>query len=141
MKKCNNKLAMLVFTLVLSIFILICFGIIRLLDNKKLEDKKKELLQFLVVYTVALLFLRWLSLYFLAKVTAGENWHIHFYPLRDQLMMAAFYVPPTFLIAYLLYPFKIIKRNRILLWILLVYTLIVLGGSTLVNIWVAFSNM
>ena len=54
---------MLIFTLVLLIFILICFGIIRLLDNKKLEDKKKELLQFLVVYTVALLFLMVESLF------------------------------------------------------------------------------
>ena len=111
------------------------FGSIRLLDNKK-----KEFLQFLTMYAFALLCMFCVS-YIFVRGNAGENWHLHFYPIREQLSIAAFYIPPTFLIAYLLYPFKTIKRNRILIWILLGYTLLVVGGSTLLSILVAFSNM
>lgn len=111
------------------------FGIIKLLDSKK-----KEFLQFLTMYLFALICMFCMS-YISSRINAGENWHLHFHPIREQLSMSAFYIPPTFLIAYLLYPFKTIKRNRILIWCLLGYTLIVVGGSALLNILVAFSNM
>ena len=126
---------MIILVLIITVIMMLYFGAIRLLDNKK-----KEFLLFLVLYTVMLVFMGCLS-YFFTKERAAENWHLHFHPFRDQLCMAAFYFPPSFLISYLLYPFKIIKRNRILIWILLGYTLILVGGSTLISILVAFSNM
>jgi len=126
---------MIVVTLVFTVLMMLYFGVIRLLDSKK-----KEFLQFLVMYVFALLFMVCLS-YIFARERAGDNWHLHFHPIRDQLCVTAFYIPPTFLIAYLLYPFKIIKRNRILIWILLGYTLIVVGGIGLLSVLVAFSNM
>ena len=120
---------------IFSSIVALYFGVIRLLDNKK-----KEFLLFLVMYMSALIFMIFLG-YIYVRETAGENWHLHFHPVRDQIIMTAFYGPPTFVIAYLLYPFKSIKRNRFLIWILLGYTLIMVGGSTLISILVAFSNM
>ena len=117
-----------------AIFIMLYFGLFRLFDYKK-----KEFLQFIMMYAVVLTIMVGLSFIF-AKENAGENWHLHLNPLRDQIFIAAFYVPPTFGIAYLLYPFKIIKRNRTLLWVLLVHALLV-AGFGLLNILVAYSNM
>jgi hypothetical protein len=114
---------------------LLYFGAIRLLDKKK-----REFLQFLVMYLFALVCMLCIS-YIIARERAGENWHLFFHPIRDQLFMAAYYVPPSFLVSYLLYPFKRIKRNRILIWILAGYTLIVVGGSAVLSILVTFSNM
>ena len=126
---------MILVTLFFVFIMLIYFGVIRLLDSRK-----KEFLQFLAMYMFALISMICFS-YIFARERAGENWHLHFHHLIDQIVMAAFYIPPTFVIAYLLYPFKIIKRSRILIWILLGYTLIVVGGATLVSALVAFSNM
>jgi len=120
---------------IFSIMIALYFGVIKLLDKKK-----KEFLLFLVMYMFALIFMVCLS-YIYVREKAGENWRLHFSPIRDQIIMTAFYAPPTFVIAYLLYPFKSIKRSRILIWILLCYTLIVVGGSALISALVAFSNM
>ena len=125
----------IILTFVFTVLMALYFYLIRMFDSKK-----KEFLQFLVMYLVLLTLMGCLSFIF-ARERAGEYWHLHFHPIRDQLWMAAFYFPPSFLISYLLYPFKIIKRNRILIWMLVGYTLIVIGGSTLISILVAFSNM
>ena len=126
---------MIVLVSVFVIMVLIYFGLIRLLDCKK-----KEFLQFLVIYTLMIVFMGCLS-YIFARERAGENWHLHFHPIRDQLCIASFYAPPTFVVAYLLYPFKTIKRNQILIWALLCYSIISIGGVTLLSILVSFSNM
>ena len=122
-------------TLVYCVLMMLYFGVIRLLDSKK-----KEFLQFLVMYLFALLCMMCMS-YILAREMAGEYWQLHFHPVRDQIAVLMYYFPPTFLLAYLLYPFKIIKRNQTLIWILLGYTLIVVVGGALLSILVAFSNM
>ena len=126
---------MLIVTLLSTVLMALYFSVVRLFDCKK-----KEFLQFIVTYSVMLSLIVCLS-YIFTRESAGENWHLHFHPIRDQLFTSVFYIPPTFLVAYLLYPFKIIKRNRILIWVLLGYTLIVVGGSALLNILVTFSNM
>ena len=122
-------------TLVISILVMFLFFIIRLLDRKK-----KEFLLFFVLYFVFLLFLVCLG-YLCTIIRNGGVWNIPIHFVRGQIYVAAFYVPPTFLIAYLIYPFKIVKRNRTLIWLLLAYSLIVLGGTTLMTILVSFSNM
>ena len=124
-----------VVTLAFTVLMMLYFGVIKLLDSKK-----KEFLQFLVMYMFALLCMVCIS-YILTRERAGENWHLHFHPIRDQISVLAYYFPPTFLISYLLYPFKVIKRNKILIWILLGYTVTVVGGTALLSILVSFSNM
>ena len=126
---------MIVVALVFSAIVALFFGVIRWADNNK-----KEFLQFLMIYTITLLFMGGVS-YIFARERAGEYWHLHFHPIQDQLCIALFYAPPTFVVAYLLYPFKTIKRNWVLIWILLGYTLIVVGGISLLSILVSLSNM
>ena len=126
---------MIIVVLIFTILMALYFGVIRLCDKQK-----KEFLLFLMLYIFALLCMVCLN-YIFARERAGENWHLHFHPIRDQLVLAAFYAPPTFVTSYLLYPFKTIKRNRILIWVLLAYTLIVVGVTDLISILAAFSNM
>ena len=125
----------IIVSLIFSVIVMLFFGSIRLLASKN-----KEFVQFIVMYLFSLLFMFCLS-YIIVRTITGDNWHLHFHPIREQLYVALFYIPPTFLISYLLYPFTIIKRNRILIWILLGYSIIILGGSALLNILVSFSNM
>ena len=125
---------MIIIVLFFVILMVLYFGVIRLCDKKK-----KEFLLFLVLYFFALLCMACMS-YIFVRERAGEHWHLNLHPIRDQLFIAAYYAPPTFVTSYLLYPFKTIKRNRILIGVLLAYTLIFVGGSTLLSILVVFSN-
>ena len=122
-----------IITLVYCVLVMIFFGAIKLLDSKK-----EEFVQFLVMYLFFLLFM--LCLTYISELVRTEG-YLPFRFVRDHIRALMFYAPPTFLIAYLLYPFKTIKRNRTLIWILLGYTLIVVGGGTLLSILVAYSNM
>jgi len=126
---------MIVLVFAFSVLMALYFGAIRLLDSKQ-----KEFLQFLTLYLFALLLMICLG-YIFAFERAGEYWHLRSHHVRDQLIAAAYYILPTFLTAYLLYPFKVIKRNRILILVLSALTIILVGGLTLVLILVAFSNM
>ena len=123
-----------IITLIFAAFIMIFFGLFRLFDYKK-----RELFQFIMIYSVILTLMACVS-FIVAKENAGENWYLHSDRFRDQIFIAAFYVPPTFGIAYLLYPFKTLNRNRTLLWVLLGYTLLIVGFG-LLNVLVAYSNM
>ena len=126
----------IILTLVFSVLMALFFGSIRLLDSKK-----EEFWQFFLLYSVALLFLVYALYTYERGVFEIINGYMRIGFIKEQIYIAAFYIPPTFLIAYLLYPFKILKRNRILIWVLLGYTLVVVGGSALLNILVTFSNM
>ena len=97
-------------------------------------------MQFLMIY-ILLMFCMFCMSYIFTRERAGDNWHLTLHPFRDQLYVSAFYIPPTFVIAYLLYPFKIIKRSRVLIWILLGYTILVVGGVSLLLFLLSFSNM
>jgi len=48
---------------------------------------------------------------------------------------------PSLLVAYLLYPFKMIKRNKRVIWGLLIASGIVIFGIGFLLIWHSFSNM
>lgn len=126
----------IIITLVYCVLTLLFFGSIRMLDFKK-----KELAQFLVMYLLITLLMLCLSFTYML-VSTGVSWHYPFRHTSELLIPFIYYSPPTFLIAYLLYPFKIIKRSRILIWILLVYTSIVVVGGALLSIYVElFSDM
>ncbi|MDR0765526.1 MAG: hypothetical protein LBF09_01135 [Odoribacteraceae bacterium] len=56
-------------------------------------------------------------------------------------VMSLYIFPPTLVIAYLLYPFKKIKRSYILAGILAFIALAITGVSTLVEVLHAFSDM
>jgi len=122
----------IIISLIYTVFTALYFGLFRLIDYKK-----KELLQFLLIFTALLALMACLSFIF-TKEYPCEYWHPHFDPIREQLIMALFYVPPTFGIAYLLYPFKIINRNQTLLWVLLCYTLMFVGVALFL---VSLNNM
>jgi hypothetical protein len=52
-----------------------------------------------------------------------------------------FYVPSSFVVSYLLYPFKVVKRSKVLIWVLSIISVLATGVVTLVEIAHAFSNM
>ena len=108
-----------ILSLVYAFFVALYFGLFRLTDCKK-----KEFLQFLLVYIALLAIMAFLMSFMLSKEIVDEYWYSHFDPIKKQLIMALFYIPPTFGVAYLMFPFKIIKRNKTLLWVLLSYTLL-----------------
>lgn len=125
----------IIVSLIYTVFVALYFGLFRLIDY--MDFKKKELVQFFMIYAVLLAIMAYLSFIF-TKDYNGEYWHLHFEPIRKQVFTALFYVPPTFGIAYLLYPFKIIKRN----WTLLCYTLIFVLSYVGINLfWIGLDNM
>ena len=138
------------------------FGIIRLLDSKK-----KEFLQFLVIYLFAMLCVVSIDCIFAKETTRlvsssgsmllGFMIHIfgrgnfanihdpsfaHFYKICTVVL---FCVCPTFLISYLLYPFKTMKRSRVLIVFLSIISALMLGIDFFFNIAIMiglmFSNM
>lgn len=115
--------------------ILLYFGAIRLLDARK-----KEFGQFLVMYLFALLCMLSMG-YIISAHGAGEYWRPRPRNFTDQLCLAVIYAPTTFLAAYLLYPFKTVKRNRILMIILLCYAVIMAGGGALLDMGLMLSDM
>ena len=147
-------------TLIFIVLISLYFGLIRLFDHKN-----KELLHFIVLYVFAFSFILCLDYIFIKgtnglpangslligfliyifrtigmeSITDINNfWFLFFYRTSIAVL---FYFSPTFLASYLLYPFKTLKRNKVLIWLLSGYTLMVIGVSVLLFILVAFSNM
>ena len=143
---------MLIFTVLMMLY----FGVIRLLDSKK-----KEFLQFLVMYLFALSGMVCLNYIFAKGATglAGSGsmllgFLIHISGMENIAdvklyyyicAVALFCFCPTFVASYLLYPFKTMKRNKVLIWVLSIISALILGIEVLVNIaviiGVMFSNM
>jgi hypothetical protein len=121
-----------------SLFALICFGAIRLLN-----EKWREIIYFFVIFAV-MFFIIQVVLYCIIKQHADpEYWNFKKF-CKDAQVMSLCYVFPTFLISYLLFPFKTIKRSKaalIILSIPMILTLIAVGIETVVEILHAFSNM
>ena len=142
-------------TIAFTALMMLYFGVIRLLNTKE-----KEFLQFLVMYVFALLFILCLD-HFLAKQTTGvsgggsmlvgflghvfgaANKESHwFLCLYRTCVVTLFYLCPSFLLSYLLYPFKAVKRNKALIWFLSIISVSILGIEILLYLVVMlFSNM
>jgi hypothetical protein len=121
-----------------SLFALICFGAIRLLN-----EKWRGIIYFFMIYAVMFLMIQ-AVLYCIIKQHADpEYWNFNKF-CKDAQVMSLFYIFPTFFISYLLFPFKTIKRNKTMLIILsipTILTLIAVGIETIVEILHAFSDM
>ncbi|MDR1098446.1 MAG: hypothetical protein LBL57_09975 [Tannerella sp.] len=121
-----------------SLLALICFGAIRLLN-----EKWREIIYFFVIYVVMFFTIR-IVLYCIIKQDADpEYWNFKTF-CKDAQVMSLFYIFPMFFISYLLFPFKTIKRSKtalIILSIPTILTLVAVGIGTVVEILHAFSDM
>ncbi|MDR1103531.1 MAG: hypothetical protein LBL42_07205, partial [Tannerella sp.] len=109
--------------------VLFGFGLPRLLG-----EKGREIYHFSVIYLlVYVIFL--IMFYYMQKhqdvaelITFGRY-------VKDALFVSAlFFVPPTFVIAYCLYPFRLLKRSKILIWVLSVFSVLSIGLTALISI-------
>jgi hypothetical protein len=129
----------LILFILASLFALICFGTIRLLN-----EKWREIIYFFVIYVVmSIMFPVILYCIFSLNIEPAD-WNLKNLCDKGMLIMSLFYVFPTFFISYLLFPFKTIKRSKaalIILSIPTILTLIAVGIGTVVEILHAFSDM
>ena len=148
--------------LIYIVAMLFYFGIIRLLDNKK-----KEFLQFFVIYLFAMLCVVSIDCIFTKGtinfvsnsgsmllgfmihifgrgnfVSINDPSFVYFYKICTVML---FCVCPTFLISYLLYPFKTMKRSRVLIVFLSIISALMFGIEIffyiVIMIGLSFSNM
>jgi len=134
----------IIFTFGFVALVAIYFGIIRLLDSKR-----KEFLQFLVMYLFALSLIICLDCTFAKKTPVGLSGggsmiiglFVHIFNTVTGIeadvdscwfsicyrvgVVAVYYLCPTFLVSYLLYPFKTVKKSRILIWIPVVISVLI----------------
>jgi uncharacterized BrkB/YihY/UPF0761 family membrane protein len=123
---------MVTITIILVLFSVGYFGSIKVLG-----DKNKEFFQFLVMYIVIYFLFQCVLYVFMDNTNPHWHWNI-----KDTVITSVFYeIPPTYVASYLCYPFKTVKRNKILIWILSVYSVLILGGTALLELAVSFSNM
>jgi hypothetical protein len=62
--------------------------------------------------------------------------------IKDVMIVSLlFFIPGSFVVSYWLYPFKMIKRNKVLIWVLSIISLLITGVVTLVEIAHFFSDM
>jgi hypothetical protein len=115
---------------------LIYFGII-----KRLNEKWLEIVHFSAVYLV-LLFVFQIVFCFVQKMNADPQYWSFEQCVRDAIIVSAlFFILPGFTVAWLLYPFKIIKRSKVLIWILSATSILIAGIATFIEIAHTFSNM
>jgi heme/copper-type cytochrome/quinol oxidase subunit 2 len=129
-----------------SLFALICFGSVRLLDNKldrKPDKKWQEIIYFFVIFVVMVLIVQ-TALFCSITHNANPEYLDFGRFFKDTQMLSLFYIAPVFFISYLLFPFKAIKKSKTSLGILsipTILTLIAVGFLTVIEVLHAFSNM
>ncbi|MDR1562128.1 MAG: hypothetical protein LBS54_03435 [Dysgonamonadaceae bacterium] len=106
------------------LFVAVLFGLTRLYF--KLNEKWREIILFTLLYLIP--YAGMLSELYLWKINDGVNLdcliNIFDKLIFDFVYYSVFYLPPTFVVAYILYPFKKIRRSRILIWILSIFTVL-----------------
>ncbi|MDR2119441.1 MAG: hypothetical protein LBP64_01020 [Tannerella sp.] len=128
---------------------LIYFGIIRCMN-----EKWREIFHFLAMYLCILLPI---VFYFFSIIqdmmtpdpylndrkfeNYNEDTGIKIGTVINLLIIPALYVPGSFVVSYLLYPFKLIKRNKVLIWIVSILSILITGFLTLFEVALSFSNM
>ena len=109
------------FTLVsLIVFVALYFASVRCLNSiKSISEKTREVLQFLMHYAVVFIVIV-LALYIVKLGDSRESWQLSLYSVETVAFFTLFfYFAPTFLLAYLLYPFKFInKKSKFSIWLL-----------------------
>ena len=124
-------------------FVTLYFVSVRYLINiKSLGEKTREFLQFIMHYAVVFIVMV-LVLYIVKLGDSRESWQVGIFPALSIAFFTLFlYFAPTFLLAYLLYPFKFIKRKSIFSkWILIAIATIILICIGAFAVALSFSNM
>jgi hypothetical protein len=125
----------LLFTVAVSLCTLISLALIR-----KLNDKWLEVFHFSTMYLLAFVVFN-IAWYIFYKHTGDpQYWRWDVY-ITQTIWASVLFVLPTFTLACLLYPFRIIKRSRVLIVILAVITILVVGVITIGEIAHALSDM
>jgi hypothetical protein len=137
------------FFIISTLSALIYFGIIR-----RMNEKWLEIFHFISMYLLLLAPI----IIFLFLITHGMNTDHYLNNteyenfnkdlrtkiailISNYIIPVLLYVPGSFVVSYLLYPFKIIKRNKVLIWVLSIISILITGVVTLFEIAHAFSNM
>jgi hypothetical protein len=125
----------LVMTVIVALLALIYFGVIR-----RMNEKWREVIHFLALYLWLIVIYLGLP-YFIRKITFNPQ-HWNFNSFLDSMKFTLSVVAlPSFIVSYLLYPFKTIKRSKILIGVLLFIMIITVGAITFIEIAHYFSNM
>jgi hypothetical protein len=144
MKKCYNEKTQLLmaalFFLVSALSALIYFGIVR-----RLNEKWLEIVHFLALYLLLQAPIM-IFVFFKVHSTHYENFNMVAIAtdlVAHSILPILFYTPSSFVVSLLLYPFKIVKRYEVLIWMLSIILILILamGVVALVEIAHAFSNM
>ena len=108
-----------------------------LINSKSISEKTREFLQFLMHYGIVFVVMVFV-LYSVKLGDSRESWQLGLFPVLQVAFMTLFFCfTPTFILAYLLYPFKFIKkRSEFSIWILIAVAVIclILTGISAVEI-------
>ena len=124
-------------------FVALYFTSVRwLINSQSVSEKTREFLQFLLHYAIVFVVMVFV-LYSVKLGDSSENWQLGLLPvLTVAFMTLFFYFAPTFLLAYLLYPFKYTKkRSKFSIWLLIVVAAICLILTIVFFVTISFSNM
>ena len=112
-----------------SVSLLFGFGLPRLLGEKGREIHHFSVIC-LSVYLIFLMMFYWMQ----KQQIAAELFFFDRF-VKDVLTVSALYfVPPAFVIAYCLYPFRYMKRSRVLIWILSVFSVLSIGLAAFITL-------
>ena len=136
-----NTFVFTVFALI--VFVALYFASVRWLINiKSVSEKTREFLQFLMHYAIVFAIIVFV-LYIVKLGDNRESWQIGLFPvLTVAFFTLFFYFAPTFFLAYVLYPFKFIKkRSKFSIWLLIAVAAIFLICTGVFIVLLSFSNM
>ncbi len=124
-------------------FVVLYFAGIRcLINTKSLGEKTREFLQFVMHYAIVFVIMV-LVLYLVQLGDSKENWQLGLFPvLTVAFFTLFFYFIPTFLLAYLLYPFKFInKRSKFTMWVVIALAILFLICTGIFAVALSLCNM
>jgi hypothetical protein len=124
-------------------FVALYFASVRYLNNcKSLGEKSREFLQFLLHYAIGFVVMVFV-VYSIKLGDSRESWQLGLFPvLQVAFFMLLLFFPPTFLLVYLLYPFKFInKKSKFTIWLLIAVAVVFLICTGLFIVGLSFSNM
>jgi len=124
-------------------FVAIYFACFRgLMNLRSVGEKTREFLQFLMHYAIVFVVMVFV-IYCIKLGDSRESWQLGLFPvLQVAFFTLFFYFAPTFLLAYLLYPFKLInKRSRLSIWIAIAIVFVFLCCAGLFMVALSLSNM
>ncbi|MDR0712507.1 MAG: hypothetical protein LBF67_09235 [Prevotellaceae bacterium] len=124
------------FFLISVLLAFILFGIV-----KRMNEKWREIAHFSALYLV-LLFVFQVVFYVVQKPSVDPQYWSFEKSVKDGISVLLYFLMlPSFVVAYLLYPFKVVKRSKVLIWVLSIVSILITGVATLFEIAHALSDM